>query len=280
MLKEILRSFYSKVLDGEDWIRRYRAGKLQLPPRRLRDVGGDNLEDFEVTGQEFIRHFKELCALSPDAKVLEIGCGSGRIALPLTTYISEKGAYTGVEIVAPSVRWCTKKITTQFPNFTFVHADLFNKRYNPLSSMLAKDYRFPFNDSSFDFIYLTSVFTHLLLEDAEHYLYELRRLLKPNGKILMTYFLLNKEQKRLAEKGKNQIHFMEMNSCFQVRDKEVLESAVAYDETYLLGFIDRLGFRQLRPICYGTWSGRQDGRSFQDIVIISLKNDNCSGSIQ
>ena len=271
MVKQLLRACYNKVLDGEDWIRRYKAGKLQLPPRRLRDVGGDNLEDFEITGYEFLGYFKELCGLSPDAKVLEIGCGSGRIALPLTTYLSEKGAYTGVEIVAPSVQWCTKKITTQFPNFSFVHADLFNKRYNPSSSTLAKDYRFPFDDSSYDFIYLTSVFTHLLVEDMEHYLHEIRRVLKPKGKMLMTFFLLNEEQNRLAEKGKNHIHFMDMKSCYRVRDKEVLESAVAYDETYLLECVARLGFSLSRPIYYGTWSGRKDGHSFQDMLIVSSK---------
>ena len=41
-----------------------------------------------------------------------------------------------------------------------------------------------------DVAFLTSVFTHMLPEDVEHYLDELARVLKPGGRTLITWFLL------------------------------------------------------------------------------------------
>lgn len=273
MLKKTVRLLHGKLLDMEDWIRRCSCGKLYLPPRRLRDVGGDRLDDFERTGQEFVEYFKNLCGLKPNDHILEIGSGSGRIALPLTQYLSRDGLYSGVEVVGPSVRWCQNKITVNYPNFTFVHADLYNKRYNSNALQLAKEYRFPFADDSFDFIYLTSVFTHLLPEDLENYLEEINRLLKPSGKILMTFFLLNEKQDALARDDLNEICFLERDERCKVRDMEVPESAVAYHESYLFSLLSRLELKFVRPVLYGSWTGRKDGFSFQDIIIASQEND-------
>ncbi len=270
MIKKKYRSFRTILLDGADWLHRLRVGKLYLPPRSLRDVGGDDLDDFEQTGQEFLGYFTTICGLRPDAAVLEIGSGSGRISLALTTYLSGEGTYKGVEIISSYVQWCRQHITKKNSNFTFVHADLFNKRYNSSSSQLAKDYQFSFPDASFDFIYLTSVFTHLLVEDMEHYLCEIQRLLKKNGKVLITCFLINEVQQQLAEQGKNQIHFQGLNDFCLVRDKEIPESAVAYREEYFLNTLEKFNFFLIRPIDYGTWSGREDGHSFQDMLVLSL----------
>jgi len=273
MLRKIARLLYGKVLDTEDWCHRCRRGKLYLPPRRLRDVGGDRLEDFEETGQEFVRSFTSLCGLKSGDHVLEIGSGSGRIALPLCEYLSAEGSYAGVEIVAPSVRWCTSTITPRYPQFTFHHANLYNKRYNPDSTQFAKEYCFPFDDASFDLIYLTSVFTHLLPEDLEHYLEEIKRLIKPSGKVFMTYFLLNAEQEELARAGRNEINFLDWDDRCKIRDRDIPESAVAYQERYLFSVLAQVGLKCDRPVLYGSWSGREDGFSFQDIIIASCEND-------
>ncbi len=271
-LKKGVHLVRSIILDCADWIHRFFKGKLYLPPKKLRDVGGDDLADFERTGYEFLQYFKDFIKLSPDAVILEIGCGSGRLALPLTTYLSSQGKYTGVEIIAPSVRWCSRNITKKFPNFTFIHADLYNKRYNPQATIPARQYRFPFPNASFDFIYLTSVFTHLLSEDMEHYLSEIIRLLNINGKVLITCFLLNDKQRQYAFENKNKINFVELDDHCQVRDFEVPESAVAYEEEYLIGLLEKLGFHLHSPVLYGTWSGHRDGLSFQDILILSRGN--------
>ena len=60
----------------KDFVNRAVHGELHLPPWWLRDVGGG---DFKAAGQEFLRLFIELAGLQPDERVLDIGCGSGRI---------------------------------------------------------------------------------------------------------------------------------------------------------------------------------------------------------
>jgi ubiquinone/menaquinone biosynthesis C-methylase UbiE len=263
-MKKILHPVYIGLFDSIDWAQRLKNGKTHWPPRSLRDVGDS---DFEATGLEFVNHFKRLCQLQPDATVLEIGCGCGRIAMPLTQYIQPPGRYYGVDVVKSAINWCQKHISQQHPHFQFVHADLYNKRYNPDAAQLAKDYHFPFENHKFDFIYLTSVFTHLLPADMQHYLDEIVRLLKDDGLIFGTFFLLNENQQKHADMGLNQIDFKFEHDIYRIRNQNVPESAVAYDENYIFRNLRRCGFRISQPIYYGSWSGHRRSISFQDFII-------------
>jgi SAM-dependent methyltransferase len=248
-----------------DFMKRTLKGELHLPPWWLRDVGGG---DFDTIGREFLGHFKELAGLQTNEQVLDIGCGSGRMALPLTGYLSSQASYIGLDITKPSIVWCQQHITPRFPNFWFLHADLYNKRYNPGGHCLARDYVFPLADEVFDFIFLTSVFTHMLPEDIENYLREITRLLRSTGRALFTCFLLNDTQRALADQGRNRIDFKYGHGCYRTRSESIPESAVAYEETTMRELLSRCGLKLCEPIHYGAWSGRQDGRSFQDIVLV------------
>lgn len=251
-----------------DFLNRAVRGELHLPPWWLRDVGGT---DFKRTGQEFLQYFIQLGGLQPDEDVLEIGCGSGRMALALTGYLNQSGSYVGMDITGESIRWCQKHLTRRYPNFRFFHIDLYNRRYNPGGTYQAAEYTFPFSAYSFDFIFLTSVFTHLLPAETSHYLAEIARLLKPNGRGLVTFFLLNSTQQRLAEQGWNKINFRYGAGSYRLRDEHVPESAVAYEETFLKQLLEQSALTLSTDIQYGTWSGRVDGLSYQDIVLIRTK---------
>jgi len=249
-----------------DYASRAVRGQLHLPPWWLRDVGGSN---FEATGREFLRLFIELAHLRPAEQILEIGCGSGRTALPMTGYLSQAGSYTGMDITLEAIHWCQRHITSRYPNFQFLHADLYNRRYNPEGRYYTKDYCFPFNDESFDFIFLTSVFTHLLPEDTKNYLREMARLLRPAGRGLITFFLLNEAQQMLASQGQNDVDFKYGSGPYRTRSEITPESAVAYDEVFLGQLIAQCGLEPVEPVHFGTWSGRSDGLSYQDIVLIN-----------
>ncbi len=251
----------------KDFISRLVKGELHLPPWWLRDVGG---ADFAATGKEFWELFIQAGRLQPDERILEIGCGSGRMAIPLTRYVSSAGSYTGVDIVRRSIVWCQRNISQRNPNFSFLHADLYNERYNPTGRHQAREYTFPFKDRSFDFIFLTSVFTHLLPQDTEHYLSEIARLLHKNGRGFLTFFLLNEKQEALARQGRNDIDFKYGTATYRIRDESVPESAVAYDEGHLLQQLSKQELELCAPIHYGTWSGREEGLSYQDILLVRL----------
>ena len=59
------------------------------PPRRLIFIGRGR---FLEIGKEFTEHFKQLVDLKPNQHVLDVGCGIGRIAIPLTRYLSADGS--------------------------------------------------------------------------------------------------------------------------------------------------------------------------------------------
>jgi len=255
----------------KDFVSRAVRGELRLPPWWLRDVGGG---DFRVAGQEFLHLFIELAGLQPEERVLDIGCGCGRIALPLTGYLSQRGGYSGLDVVEEAIHWCQQHITPRYPNFQFLHTDLYNKRYNPTGCYLAKEYVFPFEDHSFDFIFLASVFTHLLPDDTKNYLEEVARLLNPvGGRVFITFFLLNQTQQSLADQGLNTIDFKFGTDPYQMRDATIPESAVAYQEEYISELLVQSGLEMFGPIRYGTWSGRTGGLSHQDIILVQSSSN-------
>ena len=236
-----------------------------IPPLTLHSVGGG---DFDAIGEEFFRFFVDLCGLRPQDRVLDVGCGTGRMAKPLSRYLTS-GSYEGVDVVAPSVKWCRKAYSSRCPSFRFQVADVYNKVYNPTGRTKPADYRFPFDDSSFDFVFLTSVFTHMLPREVEHYLGEVGRVLKSNGRSLITYFLLNDDSwKRIQERASGYRFRYELDGCC-VEDGDTPEHAVAYEEAVVRALYGKCGLAIDEPIHYGRWCKREQGASFQDMIVAS-----------
>ncbi len=266
-MRTILRKAYYLPIDVIDRLR----GRSELvPPRSMIFVGEG---DFEAVGREFLDYFIRLGKLQPDEKVLDVGCGIGRMAVPLTKYISSLGEYHGFEVVKKGIDWCQKKISSKFSNFHFSFSDVCNKNYNPKGKYSAADYRFPYQDGYFDFVFLTSVFTHMLPEDMNNYFREIKRVLKPGGRCLMSYFLINAESDRFIKAGASAVNFAHrVNGCLTT-DKNVSEKAIAYSEDYIKGLYEKNDLKLIELIQYGSWCGRDKFLSFQDIVIAVNSGD-------
>jgi SAM-dependent methyltransferase len=268
------RWWLAKVKQGSDRVA-YRVGVLTglrdplIPPRRLHSVGGG---DFVAVGEEFFRYFLDLARLEPHERVLDIGCGTGRMARPLSRYLTA-GSYDGIDIVAPSIAWCQKTYARHCPNehFRFHALDAYNRSYNPAGKYRAAEYRFPFADSSVDFTFLTSVFTHMLPEDMEQYVREIVRMLKPGGRCLITYFLLDPGVLQRMAEGLTTPTFDHELPGYRVSIRDVPEAAVAYDEARIRDLYQKHGLQIADPVRYGSWSGRQDFLSYQDIILASKR---------
>jgi SAM-dependent methyltransferase len=253
----------NRLLDSADAV----LGRRQdlVPPRALSFVGAG---DFLGIGREFLHYFQELGHLRPEDDVLDVGCGIGRMAVPLTGYLSAQAQYDGFDIVPRGIDWCQRAITSRFPNFRFRLADLRNAEYNPHGRLSAQEFDFPYPDESFDFVFLTSVFTHMLPNEVDNYISEVRRVLRPGGRSLSTWFLLTSEAETLIRSGSAALEFRYRRpGCALVNDA-VPEEAVAYSESDMNVAFQRHGLEPMAPIQYGSWSGRSGTRSFQDICVV------------
>jgi SAM-dependent methyltransferase len=238
--------------------------EVPLPPRDLiLLVGG---ERYAQVGERFASLFHELAGLAPHHRVLDVGCGSGRMAAPLTRYLDGSGSYEGFDIVPEAIEWCRENITSRYPRFRFQLADVANTRYHPEGSMRPEDYGFPYADGEFDFVFLTSVFTHMLPEGVGRYLSEIGRVLKPGGRMFATFYLLAPESLEAMEAGAARLTFEHDMGTHRVRQVEVPEGAVAYDDQFVRRAL-RDHDLELLEHHRGSWSGLKGAPTFQDIVI-------------
>jgi SAM-dependent methyltransferase len=129
------------------------------------------------------------CGLEPSSRIMEIGCGIGRLVYDLAPYL-DTGAYAGFDIAPDAIDWLNENYKPLLPNFRFDLVEVHNARYRPGASDSAERTRFPYDDDSFDFSCSFSVFTHMQLPEIAHYLTELRRVLEPGGKGVMTFFAI------------------------------------------------------------------------------------------
>lgn len=239
---------------------------MPVPPSE-RNFAGDG--DFRAIGAEFLRHFVGLGGLEPNHKVLEIGCGIGRMALPLTQYLTYgAGSYDGIDVVKEGVAWCDAAITPVYGNFRFRHLDYRNPVYNPGGTLAAEGCALPFADARFDFVLLTSVVTHLDQAALEAYAAEIVRLLVPGGRCFLSLFAMNEAARQGIRAGRCRFAF-DADAVGPEYQGDVAHpgAAVAFDEVYLAEMFSRHGLRPARSPSYGTWSGRS-GEHYQDLCVL------------
>ncbi len=260
VLDRLATSLSFRALDVRDRVSG-RSDRL-VPPRRMTFVGAG---DFVLTGEEFLHLFTEYGGLRSTDRVLDVGCGIGRMARPLVGFLTPEASYDGFDVNREGIGWCRRRYH-RHPNFRFQVADLFNTRYNPAGTYRAAEYRFPYEDASFDFVLLTSVLTHLMPEECEHYLAECARVLAPGGRLFGTWFLLNDVSRQLIADGRSGLPFLDAQDDVAIVDEAVPEEAVAFADEWVFQALRRHGL-VLTGLHPGSWCGREEFVTFQDLVI-------------
>lgn len=243
-----------------------------LPPHALVKDGSTSLASYIAVGEGYRKIFQAHLPLREEMRVLEMGSAVGRISRQFLNILSDKGQFTGIEIMPAQVAWCNETLGA-YPGFSFIHADIFNSEYNPQGSVKASDYVFPFEDNALDLVVLTSVFTHMLRKDVAHYLKEIQRILKPGGHCFATFFKYSREEfpRIYAQDAGRKFYFPIYKEhgipVVMCADDTDLEEAVAYEHGFLLSLYAEAGLRVHEEL-NGSWLKRE-GPSYpgQDIVI-------------
>jgi len=269
-LRWLARSIYLKPVDLAD---RLRGPNGPVAPPRAHNASGSVI-DFEASGSAERGVLGDLAGLTPSSRVLDVGCGMGRLAAAMSSFLDATGSYDGFDIIPDAIKWCSDNIIGRHDNVHFWHADVRNGEYNPQGKIEAVEFRFPFNDESFDLVVLDSVFTHMLPTDMEHYLGEITRVLKPGGKCFATYYLLTEETRKLMLLKDSTVNFKQHFGSYSVTSAKVPELAVGYDERYIEELYAQFGLTSERHP--GFWCGQQsrwspDSRTGLQDVLVAMK---------
>jgi ubiquinone/menaquinone biosynthesis C-methylase UbiE len=130
----------------------------------MRSAVGGEFEAIGTLELETLKYF----GLKEDAYVIDVGCGSARLALPLSKYL--KGRYLGIDIVPDLLDYARRTVGRGDWRFE-----------------VAAGLSIPERDETADVVCFFSVLTHLLHEQSYVYLQEAKRVLKPGGKIVFSF---------------------------------------------------------------------------------------------
>lgn len=254
-----LRTVVLWVVGPLDWVSRRCTGRSGLPPLWLRRHVGP-VSQFESAARDMEHLLQQLGLVTPAAHVLEIGSGCGAMVPAFRRALGAEGRYVGFDVHAPSVRWCQRRFQGD-GRFRFECADLASPYGNPSSPFAVELYRFPADDGSVNLVLAKSVFTHLLAPAASHYLAEIRRTLRPEGRALVTTFLFAEGTHPPA------FPHPEETSPVRWRRQDRKESAVAYERTAFEQMISCAGLR-IETFVPGFWPGTNVVPTGQDVLVL------------
>lgn len=204
--------------------------------------------------------------LADGMTVIDVGSGIGRTAVALSKRFANI-SYFGFDVVRFGITWCRKHFAAA-PSYRFEHANIFNSFYNPRGSETAETYRFPVPDRSADFVFATSVFTHMPRVEVAHYLRETARCLKPGGTAYFTCFIVDDESRKQIESGVPLFGFRHSRNGAFVESLEEPDLAVAYEKAAFEAMVAAagLGVVAFHP---GSWRGI-DYQDFQDAYVLRV----------
>ena len=150
----------------EDYVNQVAAFKAAYPldEAMARSVGG---ADYHKAGQTE-RDILYASGLKPGMSVFDLGCGSGRLATALANE-DIKLDYLGTDVVQDLLDYAASKTPIHY-------------RY-----MLHRELSVPADTGSVDIACAFSVFTHLLHHETFIYMEDIRRTLKPGGKLVFSF---------------------------------------------------------------------------------------------
>ncbi len=240
-----------------------------LPPIDfINTIGSDTPAHFKAAMTGFFHEFASRFKLTPAARVLDIGSGCGRLAIPFSIYLTE-GKYYGVDVWKEGVDWCNSHLAPSNPAVEFHHMQAVNNYYaEAYDPSKQNHYALGFiPDKGLDFAFAISVFTHLTPEDSQDYLNELGRTLDDEGAAFLTCFIIDDFFFRHVER--TGLH----KAVKQQGDSGFYQAYAGQD--FFGGYTrklweDMLAKAGLRTISFelGAWASKPGARVYQDTFIV------------
>ncbi len=136
-----------------------------------RAVGGGDYNQVGETLTKIIEDF----GFSAGKRIVDIGCGSGRLSVALSRKYGSRISYIGKDIVLELIEYAKEK---SHSSYKFI---------------LDTELTVPASDKSTDFIVFFSVFTHLFHEQSFIYLRDSKRALAEGGRVIFSFLEAKKQ---------------------------------------------------------------------------------------
>ena len=241
-----------------------------VPPRGYIYTGSPaNYKDYIKQGEQQLGLLKSEIELRQNDSVLDIGSGIGRTAIALTSYLDKTARYEGFDVVQLGIKWCDSKIKKDFPNFNFKYIPLFNDLYNN-ANLKASEFIFPYEKNFFDKIFSFSVFTHMQIDEIQHYFSEIYKVLKPNGIAFSTFFIYDDASENKISQNK-EFDFSHKKNGYRLMSNNVKSGNIAIHKDKLKAMLEFENLTLVKVID-GFWKGSRENKiEYQDIVIFKKR---------
>jgi SAM-dependent methyltransferase len=215
--------------------------------------------DFVAVGAQLLGNLRDHAGLRPTDRVLDIGCGNGRVAEQLAPILSDGANYVGFDISRSAIRACRRRFAGR--NMAFEHIDVWNGEYNASGRVAEIDTVFPAADGSIDLAFATSVFTHMRMPAVRRYLAESARVLKAGGRLAFTAFALEPARAPSA-----MFEFQPFDETSAVIDPRCPERAIAHRREVLEAALAEAGFI-IAGAYHGAWAPPAAYLGGQDLFV-------------
>ena len=132
--------------------------------KAMSDAVGGNFDTVGILERELLK----VHGLKENDYLIDVGCGSGRLTGPLSSFL--KGKYLGIDVE---------------PRLLEHARDAANR--SDWDFQVTEGTHIPEQENTADMICFFSIFTHLLYEESYSYLEDAWRVLKPGGKVVFSF---------------------------------------------------------------------------------------------
>jgi len=139
------------------------------------------IDIFLFRGQlrELRRKTINLVCIQPGEQVLDVGCGTGTLAIEVARRVGTTGRVVGVDPGEEQVARARKKAA---------------RRYAPIEFQIGVIEQLPFPDQTFNVVFSTLMMHHLPASLKRQGLAEITRVLKPGGRLIIADFKRKQER--------------------------------------------------------------------------------------
>jgi ubiquinone/menaquinone biosynthesis C-methylase UbiE len=143
------------------------------------------IDTFSFRGQvrEMRQRTVTLARMQPGEQVLDVGCGTGTLAMDVARHVGRTGRVAGVDPGTEQIARARAKAA---------------RRHVPIEFQIGVIEQLPFPDQSFDVVFSTLMMHHLPAPLKRQGLAEIARVLKPGGRLVIADFKPKKERQGRA----------------------------------------------------------------------------------